>query len=67
MNAKYRLRLPRSLLPKSAETGAGALLGLAFSSLGISPCSGCKRRARKLDKLLVFEPRSAPSRRKDRR
>jgi len=48
----HRLRLPQFLV--KYEIGLGDLIKRMTSALGIKPCVGCERRARTLNRWLVF-------------
>jgi peroxiredoxin len=48
----HRLRLPRFLV--KYEIGLGDLIKRVTSAMGIKPCVGCERRARTLNRWLVF-------------
>ena len=48
------IRIPIPGLQRTV--GAGQIIRRLTASVGIQPCSGCGRRARALDRHLVFTP-----------
>ncbi len=51
----YRVRLPGFVTDK--EVGLGDVIKRVTSSIGIKPCTGCKRRAAALNRRFVFTGR----------
>ncbi|HVQ35957.1 MAG TPA: hypothetical protein VMS31_00390 [Pyrinomonadaceae bacterium] len=51
-NAPHTVRLPGFVLEE--DVGLGNLVKQVTSSFGIRPCGGCKQRAAKLNRWLVF-------------
>lgn len=41
--------IPRTI---NSRVGLGTLIKAMTSAVGIKPCGGCRRRARKLDKII---------------
>lgn len=48
----YRVRLPGFV--KEEEVGLGEVIKRATYSVGIRPCTGCRRRAATLNRWVVF-------------
>lgn len=48
----YKIRLPGFV--SDEEIGLGDLIKRVTSTVGIRPCSGCKRRAATMNRWLVF-------------
>jgi hypothetical protein len=48
----YRVRLPGFVTEK--EVGLGDVIKRATNAIGITPCTGCERRAAALNRLFVF-------------
>ncbi len=51
----YRVRLPGFV--RDEDVGLGDVIKRATSSVGITPCGGCKRRAETLNSWIVFSGR----------
>jgi hypothetical protein len=51
----YRVRLPGFITDE--EIGLGDVIKRATSTVGISPCDGCAKRAAMLNKWMVFSGR----------
>ena len=51
-DAAYRVRLPGFLVDD--EVGLGDVIKRTTSYIGIKPCGGCQRRARALNRWMVF-------------
>lgn len=51
-----RVRLPGFLM-ESDEVGLGDVIRRATSAVGVRPCSGCGRRAQRLNSWVVFARR----------
>ncbi len=56
----YRVRVPEFVA--RVQLGLGDILKRTCHALGITPCSGCERRAAALNRWLVFSPALARSR-----
>jgi hypothetical protein len=52
----FRVRLPGFVTDE--EVGLGDVVKRATTSLGITPCGGCRQRAEALNRRVVFTPRS---------
>ena len=52
----HHVRLPGFV--QDEEVGLGDAIKRATYALGITPCTGCERRAEALNRLLVFTGRS---------
>lgn len=53
------MRIPVPLLGK--PVGAGDAAKALTSALGIKPCGGCKERAEKMNKRVMFAPMTKPA------
>ncbi|RFU18794.1 hypothetical protein D0Z06_24820 [Geodermatophilus marinus] len=52
---RWKVRLP-GFIPDQ-EIGMGDVITRATSRVGIAPCSGCARRAARLNRMVGFGPR----------
>jgi hypothetical protein len=53
-SARYHVSLPRFLVTE--PIGAGTLVKRVTSSVGITPCVPCERRASQMNRFLSFGP-----------
>jgi hypothetical protein len=53
--ARHDIRLPGFV--REDEIGLGDLVGRATSAVGVRPCGGCARRARRMNELVTFSKR----------
>ena len=53
---RFQVRLPRFMITR--DVGLGDVVKKGTSSVGIQPCSACRKRARTLNRLLRFTSRS---------
>ena len=51
----FRVRLPGFL--RDEDIGLGEFVSRVTSALGVPPCGDCKRRAERLDRLVVLSGR----------
>jgi hypothetical protein len=52
---RHRVRLPRFIVHE--PVGAGQVVKRVTSTVGVKPCTGCERRAARLDRWLRVEAR----------
>jgi hypothetical protein len=53
-SARHNVRLPRFLTGE--QIGLGDVVKRVTSAVGIEPCSGCERRAARLNAWMSFRP-----------
>ncbi|MEU5578953.1 hypothetical protein ABZ791_00665 [Streptomyces huasconensis] len=53
--ARHDIRLPGFV--REDEIGLGDLVGRATSAVGVRPCGGCARRARRMNEWVTFSKR----------
>ena len=53
----YRVRLPGFI--NDQEIGLGDVIKRATYAIGVKPCGGCERRAKALNRLMVFSGRQS--------
>ena len=53
--ARHRVRLPRFIVHE--PVGAGQVVKRFTSAVGVKPCTGCERRAARMDRWLRVQPR----------
>jgi len=53
--ATYRVRLPGFI--SDQEIGLGDVIKRATYAIGVKPCGGCERRAKALNRWMVFSRR----------
>ncbi|MET8830445.1 hypothetical protein ABZX40_33720 [Streptomyces sp. NPDC004610] len=53
--ARHDLRLPGFV--REDEIGLGDLVGRATTAMGVHPCGGCGRRARRMNAWVTFSTR----------
>ena len=55
--APYRVRLPGFI--SDGDIGLGDVVKRASYAIGVKPCGGCERRAKALNRLMVFSGRQS--------
>lgn len=55
--ARHEIRLPGFV--REDEIGLGDLVGRATRAVGVRPCGGCARRARRMNEWVTFSTRPA--------
>lgn len=58
-SSHHKVRLPGFLIED--EIGLGDVIKRATSAIGIRPCTGCQRRAEKLNRWMTFVSRKPKS------